>query len=95
MSKYEKTALLFLFSGGQMYPLQSVYFHCHATNLLKQYLNETVHTCYKIYRYFNFQLCPYHLFSAVKWNIISRLFKQKCLCSSESIYNSIYSLEYL
>ena len=42
-----------------LYP--SVYFHFHATDLLKQYLNETKLTCSKIYIYFNFQLCTYYL----------------------------------
>ena len=62
MSKHKKTALLFLFLEGQIYLYPSVDFHFHATELLKQHLKINR---YKIFRYFNFQLCAYHLSSAV------------------------------
>ena len=54
----KKTVPHFLFPEGQMH-LYPVYFH--ATDLL--YITE--HPCNKIYRYFNFRLCIYHLSSAV------------------------------
>ena len=38
MSKYKKTAPLFLFPEGQMLQNQTVYFHFYATVLLKQNL---------------------------------------------------------
>ena len=38
MSKYKKTAPVFLFPEGQMHQNQSVYFHFYTTVLLEQYL---------------------------------------------------------
>ena len=49
--KVKKTVLIFLFPQVLMHLYTFVYFHFHATHLLKQYLNKTEHACFKICRY--------------------------------------------
>ena len=72
MLKHKKTVPLFSFQEGQKY-YPPAYFHFHATDFMKQYLEckmERNRTCYKVYRILKLQLCTYHLYSAAMHNAI-------------------------